>query len=61
MLPMVWMPNGAYPASRAALNQSASTLYYAAAPDMRTQGFYGSIALAVMTPGAPVTPRGGGY
>ena len=26
------------------LNQSTTTLYYAAAPDMKTQGLYGSIA-----------------
>lgn len=29
-----------------ALSQSPATLYYAAAPDMKTQGLYGSIAVA---------------
>jgi uncharacterized protein (TIGR03118 family) len=29
-----------------ALNQSATTLYYAGAPDMKTQGLYGAIAAA---------------
>ncbi|HEY2660571.1 MAG TPA: TIGR03118 family protein [Caulobacteraceae bacterium] len=38
-----------------ALNQSASTLYYAAAPDMKTQGLYGAISLAssTTTPASP--------
>jgi uncharacterized protein (TIGR03118 family) len=43
-----------------ALSQSATTLYYAAAPDMKTQGLYGSIALATATSsGSPTTPPGG--
>jgi len=45
-----------------ALNQSDTTLYYAAAPDMKTQGIYGSIAVAAAAP-APgstsPTPVGG--
>jgi uncharacterized protein (TIGR03118 family) len=45
-----------------ALNQSATTLYYAAAPDMKTQGLYGSIAVAAAPPSSttpPPTPTGG--
>jgi uncharacterized protein (TIGR03118 family) len=40
-----------------ALNQSAATLYYAAAPDMNTQGLYGSISVAASTSGS--APPGG--
>jgi uncharacterized protein (TIGR03118 family) len=43
-----------------ALNQSATALYYAAAPDMKTQGLYGSIsAAAASTTGSAPAP--GGY
>ena len=41
-----------------ALNQSATTLYYAAAPDMNTQGLYGSIAAAAATPAPPASTGG---
>jgi uncharacterized protein (TIGR03118 family) len=44
-----------------ALNQSATTLYYAAAPDMKTQGLYGSIAAAAATSSGPPTTPPGGY
>jgi uncharacterized protein (TIGR03118 family) len=50
-----------------ALNQSASTLYYAAGPDMKTQGLYGAISVAAAappsTPGTPPSPPTlpGGY
>ncbi len=40
-----------------ALNQSATTLYYAAAPDMKTQGLYGSIS--VSTSSSTSTPPSG--
>ena len=40
-----------------ALSQSASTLYYAAAPDMKTQGLYGSLSVAASTSGS--APPGG--
>jgi uncharacterized protein (TIGR03118 family) len=43
-----------------AFSQSASTLYYAAAPDMKTQGLYGSISVAASSSGSP-PPGGGGY
>jgi uncharacterized protein (TIGR03118 family) len=47
-----------------ALNQSATTLYYAAGPDMKTQGLYGAIAVAAAatpstSPTPPPTPIGG--
>lgn len=38
-----------------ALNQAATTLYYAGAPDMKTQGIYGSIAAASATGAAPAS------
>jgi uncharacterized protein (TIGR03118 family) len=45
-----------------ALNQSATTLYYAAAPDMKTQGLYGSISAATATnPGSGPTSNPPGY
>jgi len=45
-----------------ALNQSATTLYYAAGPDMKTQGLYGAIATAAPpSPSAPPPPLPGGY
>ena len=45
-----------------AFNQSAATLYYAAAPDMKTQGLYGSITLAAApTSSTPPPPAPGGY
>jgi uncharacterized protein (TIGR03118 family) len=42
-----------------ALNQATSALYYAAAPDMKTQGLYGSIS--VSSSGSGTAPTGGGY
>jgi len=43
-----------------AFSQSTTTLYYASAPDMKTQGLYGSIAaVAATTTAAPTQP--GGY
>jgi uncharacterized protein (TIGR03118 family) len=35
-----------------ALNQSASTLYYAAAPDMKAQGLYGAISVGAASAGS---------
>ncbi len=43
-----------------ALNQPATTLYYAAGPDMKTQGLYGSISLSTTTgSGSGPTPPPG--
>jgi uncharacterized protein (TIGR03118 family) len=39
-----------------ALSQAATTLYYAAAPDMKTQGLYGSISTASSTSSGVGTP-----
>jgi len=39
-----------------ALNQSSTTLYYAAAPDMKTQGLYGSISSSNSSSGSVTTP-----
>ena len=48
-----------------ALNQANTTLYYAAAPDMKTQGIYGSLAAAAAAASTmsttPTTPPLGGY
>jgi uncharacterized protein (TIGR03118 family) len=39
-----------------AFNQSTTTLYYAAAPDMKTQGLYGSISSSSSSSGSGSTP-----
>ncbi|HXO66181.1 MAG TPA: TIGR03118 family protein [Steroidobacteraceae bacterium] len=41
------------------LNQSTTTLYYAAAPDMKTQGLYGSIAPGAASSGTGTPPPPG--
>lgn len=41
-----------------AFNQSATTLYYAAAPDMKTQGLYGSISASSSTSSSTPPPPG---
>jgi uncharacterized protein (TIGR03118 family) len=44
-----------------ALNQSTTTLYYAASPDMKTQGLYGSISPTASSSGSSPPPNPTGY